>query len=85
MFRDMENVKKYNVIFMEVFSVGEEVLNDEFKQGNVENWNSIHQLNLVSYIEESFDVMLDTEDILGLTSYSKGKEILFLSIILIFR
>ena len=43
----MENVKKYNVIFMEVFSVGEEVLNDEFKQGNVENWNSIHQLNLV--------------------------------------
>ena len=75
MFRDMENVK-YNVIFMEVFSVGEEVLNDEFKQGNVENWNSIHQLNLVSYIEESFDVMLDTEDILGLTSYSKGKEIL---------
>ena len=76
MFRDMENVKKYNVIFMEVFSVGEEVLNDEFKQGNVENWNSIHQLNLVSYIEESFDVMLDTEDILGLTSYSKGKEIL---------
>ena len=76
MFRDMENVKKYNVIFMEVFSVGEGVLNDEFKQGNVENWNSIHQLNLVSYIEESFDVMLDTEDILGLTSYSKGKEIL---------
>ena len=76
MFRDMENVKKYNVIFMEVFSVGEEVLNDEFKQGNVENWNSIHQLNLVSYIEESFDVMLDTEYILGLTSYSKGKEIL---------
>ena len=76
MFRDMENVKMYNVIFMEVFSVGEEVLNDEFKQGNVENWNSIHQLNLVSYIEESFDVMLDTEDILGLTSYSKGKEIL---------
>ena len=76
MFRDMENVKKYNVIFMEVFSVGEEVLNDEFKQGNVENWNSIHQLNSVSYIEESFDVMLDTEDILGLTSYSKGKEIL---------
>ena len=72
----MENVKKDNVIFMEVFSVGEEVLNDEFKQGNVENWNSIHQLNLVSYIEESFDVMLDTEDILGLTSYSKGKEIL---------
>ena len=76
MFRDMENVKKYNVIFMEVFSVGEESLNDEFKQENVENWNSIHQLNLVSYIEESFDVMLDTEDILGLTSYSKGKEIL---------
>ncbi len=33
MFRDMENVKKYNVIFIEVFSVGEEVLNDEFKQG----------------------------------------------------
>ena len=76
MFRDMENVKKYNVIFMEVFSVGEEVLNDEFKQGNVENWNSIHQLNLVSYIEESCVVMLDTGEFFWLTSYCKGKEIL---------
>lgn len=72
----MENVKRYNEIFMEVFSVEEGVLNDGFTNDSVENWNSIHQLNLISYIEETFDVMLDTEDILGLTSYSKGKEIL---------
>ena len=42
----------------------------------MEAWDSVHQLNLVTLAEETFDVMLDPEDILAFTSYEAGKEIL---------
>ena len=33
-------------------------------------------MTLVSAIEEAFDIMMDTEDIIDFSSYEKGKEIL---------
>ncbi len=72
----MENLNKYNDIFVEVFGVKPEELNADFCKENVEAWDSVHQLNLVTLAEETFDVMLDPEDILAFTSYEAGKEIL---------
>ncbi|MDE6718047.1 MAG: acyl carrier protein [Muribaculaceae bacterium] len=72
----MTNLEKYNEIFAEVFGVPNEVLNDSFGKDTVESWDSVHQLNLVALLEEAFDIMLDPEDIMGLTSYKAGKEIL---------
>lgn len=72
----MTNLEKYNEIFTEVFGVSLESLNDNFGKETFAQWDSVHQLNLVALIEEAFDVMLDPEDIMGLTSYKAGKEIL---------
>lgn len=72
----MDNLKIYDGIFIDVFSVEKESLNSDFKKENVENWDSIHQLSLMTGIEDAFDIMFDTEDALGLTSYEGGKELL---------
>lgn len=72
----MSNIEKYNNIFVEVFGIEPSVLNESFSKDSVELWDSVHQLNLVSLAEETFDVMLDPEDIMGFSSYAKGKEIL---------
>lgn len=72
----MGNLNKYNEIFTEVFGVKPEALDANFSKENVESWDSVHQLNLVTLAEETFDVMLDPEDILAFTSYEAGKEIL---------
>ncbi|MDE5674366.1 MAG: acyl carrier protein [Muribaculaceae bacterium] len=71
----MSNIEKYNNIFVEVFGVDPSLLNDDFSKDTVDLWDSVHQLNLVSLAEETFDIMLDPEDIMGFTSYGKGKEI----------
>lgn len=42
----------------------------------MESWDSVHQLNIIALLEESFDVMFDPEDIMEFTSYGKGREIL---------
>lgn len=72
----MTNLEKYNQIFTEVFGVDSAVLNNDFNKETVDQWDSVHQLNIVSLAEETFDIMLDPEDIMGLTSYKAGKEIL---------
>lgn len=72
----MTNLEKYNEIFTEVFGVDASVLNDSFGKETVDQWDSVHQLNLVSLLEEAFDIMLDPEDIMVFTSYAAGKEIL---------
>lgn len=72
----MDNLKTYNEIFMDVFSVEESMLNGDFTKDNVEGWDSIHQLTLMTGIEDAFDIMFATEDALALTSYEAGKIIL---------
>ena len=72
----MTNLEKYNQIFIEVFGVDHSLLNDDFGKETVDQWDSVHQLNLVSLAEEAFDIMLDPEEIMGFTSYGLGKEIL---------
>ncbi len=39
-------------------------------------WDSIGHMSLVAALEEAFDIMMDTDDIIDLSSYEKGKEIL---------
>ena len=68
----MTNIEKYNDAFVEVFGVDSAVLNDSFSKDSVESWDSVHQLNIIALLEESFD----PEDIMEFTSYGKGREIL---------
>lgn len=72
----MSNLEKYNGAFRDVFMVEDAVLNDAFDNKSVDGWDSVKQLALTTTLEDTFDIMLDAEDILELTSYTKGKEIL---------
>lgn len=39
-------------------------------------WDSIGHMSLVAALEEAFDIMMDTDDIIDFSSYKKGMEIL---------
>ena len=72
----MENIEKYNNAFMQVFGAKTEELNDNYGKETVEEWDSVHQLGLMTELEDAFDIMFDPEDIMEMTSYVKGKELL---------
>ena len=72
----MTNLDKLNGIFCEVFSVDASALGARFDNKSVEGWDSVRQLNLTSNIEDTFDIMLDPEDILECTSYDNARAIL---------
>ena len=72
----MGNIEKYNNAFVQVFGAKAEELNDNYGKETVDEWDSVHQLSLIAEFEEAFDIMLDPEDIMDMTSYAKGKELL---------
>lgn len=73
----MSNVEKLNNILLEIFpSLTVADLNDKLDKNNVDGWDSVHQLSIVSSLEDTFDIMLDVEDILKVDSYAHIKEIL---------
>ncbi|MBQ0153396.1 MAG: acyl carrier protein [Bacteroidales bacterium] len=72
----MCNIDKYNNIYIQVFGATIEQLNEHFSKQNVPDWDSVHQLNIVSLMEDEFNIMLDPEDIMACTSYIAGKNIL---------
>jgi acyl carrier protein len=38
-------------------------------------WDSVAHMNLVAEIENSFDIMFPTEDVIAMSSFAKAKEI----------
>lgn len=71
----MTNQEKYNQAFIETLEIEEEQLNG-LKYQDIETWDSIGHMNLIAVLEEAFDIMMDTDDIIALSSYEKGMEIL---------
>lgn len=71
----MTNLEKYNAVFEENLQVSEEQLATLKYQG-VELWDSVGHMTLVAALEDTFDIMMETDDIIDFSSYEKGKEIL---------
>ena len=72
----MNNRNQYDEIFLSVFGVEKEALNDAFTFQDVEAWDSMTHLTLISELEEAFDVMFETDDILHFGGYENGMSIL---------
>ena len=71
----MTNLEKYNKAFTESFEIGEDQLAG-LKYQDIEAWDSVGHMSLIAAIEDAFDIMMDTDDIIDFSSYEKGKEIL---------
>jgi len=69
----MTNIEKYNNAFMESFGVGEEQL-VELAYQSIPEWDSVGHMQLIAALEDAFDIMFDTDDIIDFSSYEKGKE-----------
>lgn len=71
----MTNLEKYNNAFITALEITEDRLAGLGYQ-DIESWDSVGHMALVTAIEEAFDIMLDTDDVIDFSSYEKGKEIL---------
>lgn len=71
----MTNLEKYNQVFCTTLELTEDKLLGLQYQGT-ELWDSVGHMSLVANLEDAFDIMMEMDDIVDLSSYEKGKEIL---------
>jgi acyl carrier protein len=49
---------------------------DSLEYNSIPEWDSVAHMKMVAAIETAFDIMLDTEDIIDMSSFRRVKEIL---------
>ena len=72
----MGNREKYKKLFTEALSINETSVKDDLKYNDIPEWDSIGHMSLMSALEESFNISMETDDIIDFSSYKKGIEIL---------
>lgn len=70
----MTNLELYNKAFTESFGITEQEL-PVLEYQAIESWDSVGHMGLIAALEDSFGIMMDTDDIIDFSSYEKGKEI----------
>jgi acyl carrier protein len=65
----------YNA-FAQALRIDPGTVSEDLTYNSIAEWDSVAHMALVAEIESVFDIMLDTDDILGLSSVAKAKEIL---------
>ena len=73
----MTNLKKYQKIFVDTFAIDEKKTKlASLKYQDIQEWDSIGNMTLISNLEEQFKISVETDDIVDFSSYKKGMEIL---------
>jgi acyl carrier protein len=72
----MTNKEKYIQAFVKGLDISENQVNSTLTYQGIDNWDSVGHMGLVAELEDAFDIMFETDDIIDFSSYEKGIEIL---------
>ncbi|CUS49441.1 MAG: hypothetical protein HLUCCO02_11845 [Idiomarinaceae bacterium HL-53] len=70
------SVDTLTAVFAKALGIEEERVSDSLAYNSIKEWDSTAHMILVAELEDTFDVMLDTDDIIDMSSVAKAKEIL---------
>lgn len=70
----MSNLQKLKSAFAEALSLDAQSVEETLSYGSA-GWDSLAHMVLVANIERSFDIMLDTQDVIGMSDFAKAREI----------
>lgn len=71
----MSNYEKYRLTYINALNLDSENSLESLSYRD-SGWDSVAHMVLMSEIENTFDIMLDTDDVVDFSSFEKGKEIL---------
>ncbi len=73
----MTNLEKYKLSFITAFELDEGYSElDDLEYQSIDEWDSVGHMGLIAELEESFGIMLEMDDIVDMSSFKKGIEIL---------
>ena len=67
-------MEKYNRVFVEIFGLKQNFLPENVTRNGIKD--SIGHISLITKLEDEYDILFDTDDILKFNSYLTGIDIL---------
>jgi len=62
-------------VFIEALGISPDTPSAELEYGRTPGWDSVAHMRLVADIESAFDIMLDTDDVIGMSSFQAAQSI----------
>ena len=72
----MTNSENLAKAFTNALMITEDKIVDALKYQSIPEWDSVSHMILITEIEDVFNISLDTEDVIDMSSVAKAKEIL---------
>jgi acyl carrier protein len=70
------NNKKLIEAFCNALEIDAIIVKDDLQYQSIEQWDSISHMILIAEIEDVFDIEIDTDDVIDMSTVGKAKEIL---------
>jgi acyl carrier protein len=72
----MHPTEKLKTAFTNAIGISPDIDFDSVAYGETDGWDSVAHMALVAEIESAFDIMLDTDDVIAMSSFPEAKRIL---------
>ncbi len=69
-------ISTLKTVFAETFGISPDTDIESLQYRSIPQWDSVAHMRLVNSLETTFDVMLSTEQVLGMNSFQRAREIL---------
>ena len=72
----MTNEARMRAAFRDALALSAEAEVDGLTYRGIPEWDSVAHMQLIAALEETFDLMIDTADVLAMSSFEVAREIL---------
>jgi acyl carrier protein len=71
----MSSREKFDSAFRVAFELSQDETLKELAYRQHKRWDSVRHMKLIAQLEAAFDIMLDTDDIIDMSSYHEAERI----------
>lgn len=70
------NERKLREAFARGLNIPEVEVNENLQYASTPAWDSVAHMSLVASLDSTFEIMMDTDDVIDMSSYGKARQIL---------
>lgn len=71
----MMDIEKLKAVFRETLDLPADIVWSDLRYNEYPSWTSLGHMSLVAAIENAFDIMFETDDIIDMSSFEKSVEL----------
>jgi acyl carrier protein len=72
----MAELSRLRDVFRKSLDLPPDYVVDDLAYREAEKWDSLAHMSLVAGLEDAFDILIDTDDVIALSSFARAREIL---------